>query len=174
MGLKPIPIEIGSRYGRLTVIAVSRSMRSGQQRRFAVVRCDCGAEKHVPVSVLVRGSTKSCGCLSRENSRTRSSQMFKKHGQTKSLIHRIWSQAKQRCFNPKNAKYPSYGGRGISMCERWRNDFSAFVEDMGPRPSPKHSIDRWPDNDGNYEPGNCRWATSKEQRANQRPARRAS
>jgi hypothetical protein len=77
----------------------------------------------------------------------------------------------RRCFDPKNHAYENYGGRGITVCERWKNDVSAFIADMGPRPSPKHSIDR-KDNDGNYEPGNCRWATAREQRRNQRTNRK--
>lgn len=79
-----------------------------------------------------------------------------------------WVQMKQRCFNTRSRWYPSYGGRGITVCDRWRDDFHAFISDMGPRPTPEHSIDRI-DNDGNYEPGNCRWATQLEQRRNVRP-----
>ena len=82
-----------------------------------------------------------------------------------------WSNMKQRCDNPKNPRYADYGGRGIKVCERWRKRFLAFYEDMGPRPSPNHSMDRYPDNDGNYEPNNCRWATWAQQRANQREVR---
>jgi hypothetical protein len=74
----------------------------------------------------------------------------------------------QRCTNPRNKRYADYGGRGIQVCDRWRTSFAAFLEDMGRRPSPEHSIDRYPNNDGNYEPGNCRWATAKQQRANRR------
>lgn len=77
----------------------------------------------------------------------------------------IWQQMKKRCFNASNPAYHNYGGRGIVVCARWRNDFAAFLDDMGKRPSEQHSLDRI-NNDGNYEPGNCRWATGKEQMNN--------
>ena len=89
----------------------------------------------------------------------------------------VWKMLKQRCLNPRARKYPDYGARGITVCERWRDSFVAFLADVGPRPGPGYSIDRFPDNDGNYEPGNVRWATAKEQAANRRPRscfRRAS
>src|SRR5262245_9255007 len=80
-----------------------------------------------------------------------------------------WYGMKNRCSNPKSSAWSNYGGRGIAVCQRWAESFNNFLADMGPKPSPKHSIDRYPNNDGNYEPGNCRWATQAEQRANQRP-----
>jgi len=89
------------------------------------------------------------------------------HGMTKRPEYLAWMNAKSRCNNPKNKAWSYYGGRGISMCEEWVDDFLSFYEHVGPKPSPEHSLDRI-DNDGNYEPGNLRWATKKEQSANRR------
>lgn len=88
------------------------------------------------------------------------------HGMTKTPEYRAWASMRQRCANPKSARYDNYGGRGISVCDRWQS-FEAFFADMGPRPTSEHSIDRI-DNDGNYEPGNCHWATRSEQQQNKR------
>jgi hypothetical protein len=79
-----------------------------------------------------------------------------------------WQHMKQRCYNKKDIRYAIYGGRGIRVCQRWRNSFQHFISDMGRKPSPSHSLDRFPDNDGNYSPSNCRWATPLAQRHNQR------
>ncbi len=93
------------------------------------------------------------------------------HGLSKTPLYRIWGLIKHRCNNPNNPAYPRYGGRGIKMCERWQLSFEVFAADVGPRPTPQHSIDRYPDPNGHYEPGNVRWATATEQARNQRSNR---
>lgn len=89
-----------------------------------------------------------------------------RHGRTGTGEHNSWSGMKARCYNQNNRQYNLYGGRGIRVCERWLTSFENFFEDMGLKPTLKHSLDRYPDRDGNYEPGNCRWATSYEQAQN--------
>jgi hypothetical protein len=146
-------LHVGEVIGRWTVVdrGPNDSARSSQW----VCRCACGTERLVRADRLRAGKSKSCGC-----------QRVSMRGLTAEGV--CWRGMKQRCRNPNNPAYPSYGGRGITVCERW-NSFENFYADMGPRPSPQHSIDRWPNNDGNYEPGNCRWATKSEQNENRRP-----
>lgn len=93
------------------------------------------------------------------------------HGMNKSPEHRAWVGMKQRCLNPKKREYKHYGGRGITVAPQWIHSFTTFLADVGPRPSPAHSLDRFPDNNGNYEPGNVRWATQQQQVENTRCAR---
>lgn len=97
----------------------------------------------------------------------------RKHGHSnpETPTYRCWCAVIDRCTNPNNPNYSGYGGRGITICERWRHSFETFLQDMGERPSLKHSIDRWPDNDGNYEPSNCRWATQSQQCRNRKTCR---
>lgn len=155
----------GNTYNRLTVQGLDHVKRS---KRFYRCLCVCGRTCVVDISHLKSGNTKSCGCLMHEWSTSGKAPL--KHGGAKgghTVEYNAWAKMRQRCYNPKDHKYPNYGGRGITVCERWNSDFAAFLADMGPRPSPTHSINRI-NNDGNYEPSNCNWATPKEQSNNRR------
>lgn len=162
----------GERYGRLLVL--QRSVNIG--RRVAwLCRCDCGEAKITTGNQLQRGHVVSCGCRRREvlSNLREVGRANATHGHTRggkpTPEFRTWTSMLNRCGNPNNTDYQRYGGRGITVCERWQS-FENFLADMGPRPSPRHSIDRI-NNDGNYEPGNCRWATQAEQTRNQRTSR---
>ena len=153
----------GARFGRLTVVEELPKLPHSRHRRF-LMRCDCGNERSVWGTNLSNGDVRSCGCLARQAAAARSW----RHGGTGTPEYHAWCSMRQRCFNPKNPGYHLYGGRGITVCERWRASFTAFLADVGPRPSSIHSIDRI-DNDGHYEPGNVRWTTADVQARNQRP-----
>lgn len=158
MPFKAIDVT-GERYNRL--IAMRRVANKGRQTRWLFM-CDCGSETEASLGAVRSGEIKSCGCLIGEANRKR----LLKHGYGGTPTYLSWQNAKGRCFNPKNKRYPDYGGRGITMCDRWRDSFEAFLEDMGERPEGT-SIDRI-ENDGNYEPGNCRWARKGQQNGNVR------
>jgi hypothetical protein len=133
-------------------------------------QCDCG-KTHIAFRYqLLRGYTKSCGCLRRESIGVRSVTHGHKRGRKETPEHKSWSEMIARCENTDNSRYPRYGARGIKVCQRWRDSFQDFFADMGERPSAAHSIDRL-NNDGHYEPDNCRWATASEQARNRRTTR---
>lgn len=138
--------------------------RAIRRRRTAVCLCDCG--KHTRVDVAELGtSTKSCGCLRRE----RMIQMSQRHHMSRSPEYSVWHMMKDRCYNPRAKAFKYYGGRGITVCDRWL-DFANFFADMGPRPSISYSLDRL-DNERGYEPENCVWTSMKAQARNRRSTR---
>lgn len=155
----------GQRFGRLQVLEqVSRS-RSGQIIWLCV--CDCGNQTRVDGSQLRRKKTSSCGCLRRELAQQPT------HDMSKSAIYKVWNSMNQRCRNANSPMYSDYGGRGISVCLEWQDSFETFrdhVAALDNYAEKGYSIDRI-DNDGDYEPGNVRWATRAEQVRNRRSTR---
>ena len=149
----------GQRFSRLVVIGLARESRHGHTQWFA--RCDCGATRVIDGSDLRRGQTKSCGCLNRER--------HTRHGMSRTSEYSAYRAAKRRCTNPRTSDYERYGGRGVQF--RFES-FEQFFSALGPKPTRCHSIDRFPDPNGHYEPGNVRWATAKQQANNRRPRRK--
>lgn len=155
----------GQRFGRLVVAAFAGTHK---KKSMWECFCDCGTSHVVRSELLRNGKTTSCGCLRREVSRERAS-LAKTHGQSQgSPTYRSWNSAWNRCRSPSVDGYEQYGGRGITFCKRWQK-FENFLADMGERPDGT-TLDRI-DTNGNYEPGNCRWATAKEQNRNRRNTR---
>lgn len=156
----------GQQFGRLTAV---KRLPFKRPHSVWLCRCECGRTKKVALASLRRGLTRSCGCLYREVFAVQNNN-FRHGASTRERMtpeYVSWFSMKARCYNPNAANYHLYGGRGIKICERWRSSFTNFLEDMGPKPTPSHSIDRI-NNDSNYEPANCKWSTSKEQAANRR------
>ena len=178
MGRRPHNV-VGLQFGRLTVIATTKRIfsRKNNRNRYVVAKCECGELIAVQLSALKGSDIRSCGCLQRDFARIQLAKNNEHRRREppvkKTSEYGIWWSMIQRCEWPKHKDFQYWGGRGIKVCSRWRHGenglsgFKCFFADMGPRP-PKHSIDRI-DNDGNYEPANCRWATNKQQLANRRP-----
>lgn len=152
---------IGKTFHELTVLARAENYRpsKGQNQRQWMCVCTCGGSAVVRTGHLTSGAVKSCGCKRHEVT----------HGYSRSGLYRLWLSMKQRCGNPNHPEYKNYGGRGIAVCQRWQ-DFAAFLQDVGARPTPDHELDRV-DNDSGYAPDNVRWATRAEQCANTRRTR---
>ena len=153
-------ITPGSRFGMLVVLSDAEPCPNSNRSRVRVI-CDCGQLATKICRDLTRGNSNSCGCL-----RSAKAKLHRTHGKSKDTEYIIWLQMRARCQNLKHPAFKHYGGRGIRVCEAWEK-FESFYADMGDRPSKNLTLDRI-DNNGNYEPGNCRWATWSQQNRNKR------
>jgi|HubBroStandDraft_6_1064221.scaffolds.fasta_scaffold00056_11 hypothetical protein len=171
---KPLANYIGRVFDRLTVIGEVRRKRmpKGYMLRRLLCECVCGQRCIVFITNLRPGTNQSCGCWRVEASGKRN----KTHGEggngKETTEYIAWRSMITRCENPNTHYYKYYGGRGIRVCEEWRTSYETFLAYVGRKPSPQHTLDRYPDNDGNYEPENVRWATRSQQEHNKRPPNR--
>ena len=154
---------VGNKYNSLTLVGVTKR----GTRYPGLFNCDCGETTTAEIYKVTNGIVMSCGCMRDENQ----AKKMIKHGHTSSrgymsTEYNSWRAMRERCNSPKNKAWHNYGGRGITVCDEWV-DFEVFLRDMGEKPSKFHSVDRI-DNDGNYEPSNCRWADAKTQANNKR------
>lgn len=155
------PLELsGQQFGRLTAI---RKCGVRHAKVLWECRCNCGAHVSVTTGNLRSGNSKSCGCVAVE----RISKLNRTHGASRTPEYNAWLTMRNRCHNPRSKSFGDYGARGITVCNRWRKDFGDFIKDMGPRPSPRHSVERR-NNDKGYTPENCFWATKEVQANNAR------
>ena len=156
----------GRKFHRLTVVAMAGLNEHAQA--MCVADCDCGTKgRKLLKSMLMTGKTRSCGCLRTETTVARSTTHGLKSRANPAPEYAIRLAMLSRCYNPKDVGYPGYGGRGITVCDRWRESFSNFMQDMGPRPSPELMLER-KNNDAGYSPENCCWATPVAQANNTR------
>jgi hypothetical protein len=150
------PIVVGQKFNLLTIVSSEPIFKN--RDIYIKCKCDCGNERYFYYYNVISNKSKSCGCYQKQNPSN------KTHGMSGSAIYMTWNRMLSRCYNAKLERYPRYGGRGITVCERWKN-FENFFNDMGYAPSPKHSLGRI-NNDGNYEPSNCQWETQEQQYSN--------
>jgi hypothetical protein len=157
---KKLEIKSGDKYGKLTIVKEVEPyiQPSGKTKRKFNCLCECGNITNVMLSKLRNNHTRSCGCFQKEKVTT--------HGLAYHPLYKTWDNMKQRCYNTNYNQYKDWGGRGIKICDRWLNSFENFLTDMGERPEGT-TLDR-KNNDGDYEPSNCRWATKSEQELNKR------
>lgn len=159
----PAQASLGSKFGFLTAVEL---VERKPGRSFSVkCLCECGLTVIVDITSLRGGKTLSCGCWHKK----RTSQTHFIHGSARTPEYKAWKEMNRRCADRNRPYWHNYGGRGISVCNEWRKSFLAFLSYVGLKPSSLHSLDRYPNNDGNYEPGNVRWATRSEQAINRRP-----
>ena len=154
----------GIKFGKLTVI--SRIGRTHSDRIYWECLCDCGQTTKATTASLRGGSVTSCGCSKSHYALGIPTNVY--IGMSRTPEYTAWIRMRRSCYDTDYKDYPRYGGRGIRVCDEWLHDFTAFLSYVGNRPSRSHSIDRFPNNNGNYEPGNVRWATQKEQARNRR------
>ena len=156
----------GQKFGRLIVVELGERTRSGRYKWLC--KCECGNLKNIVGTDLKNGHSSSCGCLQSDVAKEYNTI----HGNRYSAEYSSWADMKKRCTNPNSENYKNYGGRGIKVCDRWLHSFENFYADMGPKPGPEYSLDRYPNNEtGNYGPTNCRWGTDEEQCKNRRSNR---
>lgn len=179
--MEKIAVIVGRKYGRLTVLREGPGIPRKDKKyrlRTMICKCDCGNQCEVRLELLNTGGTRSCGCLRREMTAGKGASKVT-HGLRKHYLYATWIAIRERCGNPNNPSYRNYGARGISMYEPWRQDLAAFIREveaeLGPRPAgqypsgrPMYTLDRMDNECGNYEPGNLRWASAREQMLNRR------